>query len=83
MGDELTQGQLPVAREDSGRRAIDHQDLLSVIKEVQTHVLIGTSTKPEAFTEALAKEMTKYVERPLVLPLSDPTRVHEADPKDV
>ena len=64
-------------------KAKDHGDLLSVIKEVNPHILIGTSTKPKAFTEEIVKEMSKYVDRPIILPLSNPTRFHEADPKDV
>lgn len=83
MSDDLTQGQLRFAREDSEWQGKDHKDLLSVIKEVEPHVLIGTSTKPKAFTEAIVREMAKHVERPIILPLSNPTRLHEADPKDV
>ncbi|KAL8829614.1 MAG: hypothetical protein Q9191_001920 [Dirinaria sp. TL-2023a] len=83
MSDDLTQGQVPFAREDSGWQGKDHKDLLAVVKEVEPHVLIGTSTKPKAFTEAILKEMAKHVERPIILPLSNPTRLHEADPKDV
>jgi malate dehydrogenase (oxaloacetate-decarboxylating) len=57
--------------------------LLAVITEVKPHVLIGTSTRPKAFTEEIVKEMAKHVERPIIFPLSNPTRLHEADPKDI
>ncbi|CAF9931507.1 MAG: NAD-dependent malic enzyme, mitochondrial [Heterodermia speciosa] len=83
MGDQLTSGQRPFARNDQDWLDKDHGDLLSVIREVKPHVLIGTSTKPKAFTEEVVKEMAKHVDRPIVLPLSNPTRLHEADPKDI
>jgi malate dehydrogenase (oxaloacetate-decarboxylating) len=82
-GDKLTQAQIPYARADSEWTGKDHSDLLSVIKEVKPHVLIGTSTKPKAFTEEVVQEMASHVERPIIFPLSNPTRLHEADPKDI
>lgn len=82
-GDGLTIGQGPFAREDKDWQGKDHGDLLSVVKEVKPHVLIGTSTKSKAFTEEVVKEMSKHVERPIIFPLSNPTRLHEADPKDI
>lgn len=81
-GDDLTLGQLSFAREDSGWEGKE-KDLLSVIKEVKPHVLVGTSTRPGSFTEEIIKEMAKHVDRPIVLPLSNPTRLHEAVPQDI
>ena len=83
MGNSLTIGQGPFARDEKEWQGKDHKDLLTIIREVKPHVLIGTSTKPKAFTEEVVKEMSKHVERPIILPLSNPTRLHEADPKDV
>jgi malate dehydrogenase (oxaloacetate-decarboxylating) len=54
-----------------------------VIKEVKPHVLIGTSTVPKSFTREIITEMASHVERPIIFPLSNPTRLHEADPKDI
>lgn len=54
-----------------------------MVRKVKPHVLIGTSTCPKAFTEEIVKEMIKHVERPIILPLSNPTRLHEADPQDL
>jgi malate dehydrogenase (oxaloacetate-decarboxylating) len=82
-GDKLTQAQIPYARVDSEWDGKDHSDILSVIKEVKPHVLIGTSTKPKAFTKEIVQEMASHVERPIIFPLSNPTRLHEADPKDI
>lgn len=83
MGENLTNGQQPFARDDEEWQGEDHHDLLSIIREVKPHILIGTSTKPKAFTEEVVKEMAKHVDRPIILPLSNPTRLHEADPKDI
>lgn len=79
-GDKLTHAQIPYARKDWKH---DNNDLLAVIKEVKPHVLIGTSTKPKAFTQEIVEEMASHVERPIILPLSNPTKLHEADPKDI
>ena len=83
MGEGLTKGQRPFARNDREWQGKDHRDPLSVIKEVKPHVLVGTSTKPKAFTEEVVKEMAKHVSRPIIFPLSNPTHLHEADPKDI
>ena len=83
QGDNLTFGQRPFARDDGDWMGKDHGDLLSVIKEVKPHVLIGTSTKPKAFTKEVVQEMASHVDRPIIFPLSNPTRLHEADPADL
>lgn len=82
-GNDLTPGQLSFAREDSEWKGKEHGDLLSVIKEVKPHILIGTSTRPKSFTEEIVKEMAKHVDRPIILPLSNPTKLHEVVPKDI
>ncbi|KAJ6164741.1 hypothetical protein N7470_003413 [Penicillium chermesinum] len=83
MGTQLTPAQTPYARDDNEwPEGADH-DLFSTIKHVQPHVLIGTSTKPKAFTEQILREMAEHVDRPIVFPLSNPTRLHEAVPKDI
>ncbi|EON96234.1 putative nad-dependent malic enzyme protein [Phaeoacremonium minimum UCRPA7] len=58
-------------------------DLLGVIKEIHPNVLIGTSTVPKSFKEDIVREMAKHVDRPIILPLSNPTRLHEAVPSDL
>lgn len=83
MKDDLTKAQHPYARKDSEWEGKKHDDLLEIIKEVKPHILIGTSTKPRAFTEEVIKEMAKNVERPIVFPLSNPTKLHEASPVDI
>lgn len=83
MSEKLTPAQTPFAREDEEWPEGQKNDLQSVIHHVKPHVLIGTSTKPKAFTEEIIREMAKHVDRPIVFPLSNPTRLHEAEPKDI
>ncbi|KAG8906712.1 NAD-dependent malic enzyme, mitochondrial [Tulasnella sp. 403] len=54
--------------------------LLQVVKKIKPTVLIGTSTHAGGFTEEVIKEMSKHVERPIIFPLSNPTRLVEVDP---
>lgn len=58
-------------------------DLLSVIKAVKPNVLVGTSTVPGAFTQDVVKAMAANNPRPIIFPLSNPTRLHEATPADI
>ncbi|PBP18800.1 putative malate dehydrogenase [Diplocarpon rosae] len=82
-GSKLTPAQTPYAREDSEWGESDHSSLLSVVKAVKPHVLIGTSTKPKSFTKEIVEEMSSHVSRPIIFPLSNPTRLHEASPSDI
>ncbi|KAE8146026.1 hypothetical protein BDV25DRAFT_163324 [Aspergillus avenaceus] len=83
LGNQLTSAQVPYARNHDEWPKRKGRDLLSVVREVKPHVLIGTSTKPKAFTEDVIREMARHVECPVVFPLSNPTRLHEASPKDI
>lgn len=58
-------------------------DLKYLISKIKPNVLIGTSTKPGAFTEEAVREMTNYAHRPIIFPLSNPTKLHEAQPKQL
>jgi malate dehydrogenase (oxaloacetate-decarboxylating) len=80
---ELSIAQKPFARTASEWHGKDTKSLQAIIAEVKPHVLIGTSTKPGAFTQEVVEEMAKHVERPIVFPLSNPTRLHEAKPGDI
>lgn len=57
--------------------------LLETVKQVKPTVLIGTSTDHGAFTQEVIETMSAGVERPIVLPLSNPTERIEAMPSDV
>ena len=58
-------------------------DLLRIVKAVQPTVMIGTSKQPGAFTEAVVKEMAAHTERPIIFPISNPTKLIEAMPADI
>ncbi|KAK6539246.1 NAD-dependent malic enzyme, mitochondrial, variant 2 [Orbilia ellipsospora] len=83
LSDSLTNGQKPYARRDDEFQDMDHKSLVEVIRRVKPHVLIGTSTHKDGFTEEVVGEMAKHVERPIVFPLSNPTKLVEAQPKDI
>ncbi|KAF2197506.1 hypothetical protein GQ43DRAFT_380852 [Delitschia confertaspora ATCC 74209] len=81
--DKLTPAQVHYAREDKEWEGKDHNDLCAIIKEVKPHVLVGTSTVAGAFSKEAVQEMAKHVERPVIFPLSNPTKLHEAKPQDL
>ena len=58
-------------------------DLLATVKAVKPTILIGCSTVKGAFTEEIVKTMASYCERPIILPLSNPTSHSEATAEDL
>lgn len=65
---------------DSGVGGIDLEE---VVRRVHPTILIGTSTRSRAFTEKVVREMASHVQRPVILPMSNPTELAEADPADL
>lgn len=57
--------------------------LLDTIKNAKPTILIGCSTAAGAFNEEVVTAMKEHVERPIIMPLSNPTALSEADPKDL
>ncbi len=80
----LTQGQKDFVRK---RCEFDNADELTnleaVVKAVHPTVMIGTSTQPGTFTESIVKEMAAHTKRPVIFPLSNPTRLAEAKAEDL
>jgi malate dehydrogenase (oxaloacetate-decarboxylating) len=66
------------ARDGEGRIG-----LAEVVARSRPTMLIGTSTQPGAFTEAIVTEMAAHVRRPIIMPLSNPTSHSEARPADL
>lgn len=82
--DDLTPEQKPFARKRSEfSNSQDLTDLLEVVKTVKPTILIGTSTQPGTFTKEIVKEMCSYAERPIIFPLSNPTKLAEAKAQDL
>ncbi|MCP4671837.1 MAG: NAD-dependent malic enzyme [Desulfobacula sp.] len=57
--------------------------ILNVIKNEKITVLIGTSGQPGCFTKEIVQAVGKNSDRPVILPLSNPTTKAEAIPEDV
>lgn len=57
--------------------------LEEVVRQVQPSVLIGTSGAPQVFTKEIVTEMASHVERPTIMPMSNPTSLAEAFPADL
>ena len=57
--------------------------LLRVVSAVAPHALVGVTGQPGLFTEAVIRAQAEKVARPIVLPLSNPTRRAEAIPAHV
>ena len=69
-----------VADWERGARGIG---LLEVVRRVRPTILIGTSTDHGAFTQDVIEALCVGADRPIVLPLSNPTERIEAMPADV
>ncbi len=53
-----------------------------VIRAMKPTVLVGATAQPGAFTQEMIEEMAKHVERPLIMPLSNPNSKSECSPKE-
>jgi malate dehydrogenase (oxaloacetate-decarboxylating) len=73
----------PPARVEPWERAGDAPNLLETIRGAGATVLIGLSGRPGAFDEAVCRAMVGNVERPVIMPLSNPNDSAEAQPADV
>ena len=69
-----------VADWERGARGIG---LLEVVRRVRPTILIGTSTDHGAFTQDVIEALCVGADRPIVLPLSNPTERIEVMPADV
>jgi len=57
--------------------------LADVVRHARPTMLIGTSTQAGAFTEHIVRDMAAHTERPIIMPLSNPTPHAEAMPADL
>ena len=72
------------------RESVEHYGLapssdtnpVEMIRAFKPTVLVGATAQPGAFTREMIEEMAKHVDRPVILPLSNPTSKSECTPKD-
>lgn len=82
----LTFEQKPFARTKSDIqlwKKKNTRDLVNIIHQVKPTVLIGCSAQKGAFTKKAIRMMYRYVKRPIIFPLSNPTDKAEATPSDI
>ena len=81
---DLTPEQKPFAKKRADFTNADKlTDLLEVVKTVKPTILVGTSTQPNTFTKEIVEAMCENTERPMIFPLSNPTKLAEASAKDL
>jgi malate dehydrogenase (oxaloacetate-decarboxylating) len=86
---ELTEGQRRYGRDPA--ELTDWQrdsqlggiPLAEVVRRVHPTVLIGTSARPGAFSREIIIEMALHADRPVIMPMSNPTELAEATPADI
>lgn len=82
--ENLTPAQKPFAKKRSDFEGKgDMTNLLEVIKTVKPTILVGTSTNPGAFTKEVVEAMCENTERPVIFPISNPTKKLEATAQQV
>ncbi|HDR7251428.1 oxaloacetate-decarboxylating malate dehydrogenase [Bacillus cereus group sp. Bc002] len=84
--EDLLDFQMPYARKEAEVSEWKQNGVIGlaeVVKHVKPTILIGTSTVAGAFKEEIVKEMASHVERPIILPMSNPTPLAEAKPADL
>ena len=81
---DLTNEQKPFAKKRSDfPNANKLTDLLEVVKTVRPTILVGTSTAPNTFTKEIVETMCEITDRPMIFPLSNPTKLAEAKAEDL
>lgn len=82
--DDLTPEQRPFARKRSEfEEGTDFDSLLAVVRAIHPTIMVGTSTVHGAFTEEVVREMAAHCTRPIIFPLSNPTKLAEATAADL
>lgn len=85
---KLQNFQKPFARDEASLTDWPHNeegqvDLAAVVKHAQPTILLGVSGQPGLFTKDIVQAMNSYCDRPIILPMSNPTSRCEAQPVDL
>jgi malate dehydrogenase (oxaloacetate-decarboxylating) len=59
------------------------RDLESIVSAYKPNVLVGASGQANAFDKNVVRAMAAHVERPVILPMSNPTSICEGTPQDI
>lgn len=82
--EDLTPAQKPFAKNRADfANAGDMTNLENVIKVSKATILVGTSTDAGAFTKEVVEAMCANTERPVIFPISNPTKKLEATAQQV
>ena len=82
--EDLTPAQKPFAKKRSDFEGKgDMTDLAQVIKACGATILVGTSTNAGGFTKEVIEAMCANTERPVIFPISNPTKKLEATAEQV
>lgn len=81
---DLTPAQKPFAKKRADfANAGDMSQLINVIKVAKPTILVGTSTNACAFTKEVVEAMCENTARPVIFPISNPTKKLEATAEQV
>ncbi|MCH4168584.1 MAG: NAD-dependent malic enzyme [Streptococcaceae bacterium] len=81
---DLTPAQKPFAKKRADFEKFgDMTQLLNVIQAVKPTILVGTSTDAGAFTQEVIESMCENTVRPIIFPISNPTKKLEATAEQV
>lgn len=85
--DGLHDYQIPYAKDPSTVGSWRAQDgslgLAEVVANLHPTMLVGTSGQPGAFTQAIIESMHAGCDRPIILPMSNPTELAEQTPANI
>ncbi|KAJ9451475.1 NADP-dependent malic enzyme [Diplonema papillatum] len=83
-GDKLASHKVALARTDISAEDVaeKYKTLHDVVINTSPTVLIGLAGAGPAFTETMLRHMASYTDRPIILPLSNPTSRSEVTPED-
>jgi len=65
-----------------GLDGFEHPTPEDVIRQFKPTILVGATATPGTFSQAMIEEMSRHVERPIVMPLSNPTNKAECSPRE-
>jgi malic enzyme len=85
QGLDKYKAELAVTRNVLAELKLDNGSKLTpvdIIKAFKPTVLIGATAQPGLFTEEMLREMSKHVEQPLIMPLSNPNSKSECSPSE-